>query len=271
MIKKVALGLAIVVIAIAGAAYYFASNLDSIVKAVVERYGSEATQSRVALKAVELSPASGAGRLQGLTIANPKGFASGDAIALGDVRISLDVASLQSNPIVIKEVVIAQPAVNYEYAQSGSNLEAIQKNVQAYAARFGGQAGSSGPGTGGSTGGTTAPAQGGGKADAKERKVIIERLVVTDGKIGISHAALQGRSLSSALPTIELKDIGKDKGGATPAEVADKVIGTIAAQANRVAVGDLQKQLGATLREQAGKLGSGTDGAADRLKGLLGK
>jgi len=53
MIKKIALALAVVVLAIAGAAYYFASNIDSIVKAVVERYGSEATQTSVKLKSVK--------------------------------------------------------------------------------------------------------------------------------------------------------------------------------------------------------------------------
>ena len=260
MIKKLALAFAIVVIAIAGAAYYFASNLDSLVKAVVERYGSEATRARVTLNAVELSPTSGSGRLQGLTVGNPKGFNTAEAISLGDIQVALDISTLQSNPIVIKQVLITQPAVTYEYAGSGSNLETIQKNVQAYAAKFGG----------GSQPATEQGAAGGKTAAAAERKVIIERLVVTDGKIGISHAALQGRSLSSPLPTIELKDIGKDKGGATPAEVAEKVIGTISAQASRVASSDLQKQLGTMLKEQAGNVG-GAAGAAERLKGLLGK
>lgn len=261
MIKKLALAFAIVVIAIAGAAYYFASNLDSLVKAVVERYGSEATQARVTLKAVELSPASGTGRLQGLTVGNPKGFNTAEAISLGDIQVALDISTLQSNPIVIKEVLITKPAVTYEYVGSGSNLEAIQKNVQAYAAKFGGGSQSSG----------AQRAKGDKTEAAAERKVVIERLVVRDGNIGISHAALQGRSLSSPLPLLELKDIGKDKGGATPAEVAEKVIGTISAQASRVASSDLQKQLGAALKEQAGNIGGAAGGAADRLKGLLGK
>lgn len=266
MVKKIALAFAILVVALAGAAYYFASNLDSLVKAVVERYGSEATQARVSLKAVELSPTAGTGRLQGLTVGNPKGFSTAEAISLGDIRLSIDIATLQSNPIVIREVLITQPAITYEYAGGGSNLETIQKNVQAYAARFaGGQPAAGGGGQSGTTAGSS-------KTDAAaERKVIIERLLVTDGKIGVSHAALQGRSLSSSLPTIELKDIGKDKGGATPAEVADKVIGTISAQASRVASSDLQKQLGAAIKDQAGNLGGAGGGASDRLKGLLGK
>lgn len=257
MIKKIALALAVVVLAIAGAAYYFASNLDSIVKAAVERYGSEATQARVTLKAVELSPTAGTGRMQGLVVGNPKGFSTPEAISLGDINLKIDITSLQSNPIVIKEVLISQPAITYEYSGQGSNLDAIQKNVQAYAAKFGG----------GQSGTSTPASQSGGE----ERKVVIERLSVQNGSIGISHAALQGRSLSSPLPTIELTNIGKDKGGATPAEVAEKVLGTISAQASQIASADLQKQIGNLVKDQAGAVGGAAGGAADRLKGLLGK
>ncbi|MCW0234488.1 MAG: hypothetical protein OJJ21_12885 [Ferrovibrio sp.] len=273
MIKKIALAVAIVVIAIAGAAYYFASNIDSLVKAVVERYGSEATQTSVTLKAVKLSITDGSGELSALTVKNPKGFSSADAITLGDIRMALDISTLQSNTIVIKDVTILQPAVLYEYAGGGGNLETIQKNVQSYAAKF--------------SGGKTTPDQSaGGSAGADktaskqpEKKVIIENLVIRDGKIAMTHQALQGRTLSAPLPTIQLKDIGKDKGGATPAEVAEKVIGTISAQASRVATAELQKQVGTLLKDQAGGLLGGTGGGSttggssptDKLKGLLGK
>lgn len=265
MIKKIALAIAIVVLAIAGAAYYFASNLDSLVKAVVERYGSEATQARVTLKSVELKPTSGSGSLSGLVVGNPKGFSGAEAISLGDIRVTLDIASLQSNPIIIKDVQIIQPSISYEYASSGGNLEIIQKNVQAYAAKFGS----------GQTEPKVGTASTGEASKQPERKVIIENLVIRDGKITASHAALQGRTISAGLPTIQLKDIGKGNNGATPAEVTEKVIGTISAQASRVATGELQKQLGNLLKDSAGAIGGATGGpaggATDKLKGLLGK
>lgn len=275
MMKKIALALAIVVIAIAGAAYYFASNLDSIVKAVIERYGSEATQASVTLKSVKLSPTAGSGELNALAVKNPKGFSSNDAIMLGDIKVALDLASLQSNTIVVKDVTILQPAVLYEYAGVGGNLEAIQKNVQSYAAKFSG--GKTEPNKSAGDPGQSASKQ-------PEKKVIIENLVIRDGKVSVTHQALQGRTLSVPLPTIQLKDIGKDKGGATPAEVADKVIGAISAQASRVATAELQKQAGDILKNRAGGLLGGTTGSTggatggtsgggttDKLKGLLGK
>lgn len=272
MMKKIALAVAILVIAIAGAVYYFASNLDSIVKAVIERYGSEATQASVTLKSVKLSVTEGSGQLNTLAVKNPKGFSSADAIMLGDIKVVLDISTLQSNPIVVKDVTILQPAVLYEYAGGSGNLEAIQKNVQSYAAKF--------------TGGKTEPNKSAGdpgQAASKqpEKKLIIENLVIRDGKVAATHQALQGRTITANLPTIQLKDIGKDKGGATPAEVAEKVIGAISAQASRVATAELQKQAGDILKNQAGGLLGGTTGgstggtsgggATDKLKGLLGK
>src|SRR3546814_5889240 len=96
-------------------------------------------------------------------------------------------------------------------------------------------------------------------------------LVISGGKIGISAAALQGRSLSSPLQTIHLKDIGKDKGGASPAEEAQKIIGTISAEASEIAARDLHKQHGTMLKDGAGAAGGTAGGAAYKLKGMLGK
>lgn len=273
MIKKIALAVAIVVIAIAGAAYYFASNLDSIVKAVIERYGTEATQASVTLKGVKLSPTAGSGEMNGLVVKNPKGFNGPEAISLGDIKVALDISTLQSNTIVIKDITILQPAVFYEYASGGGNLETLQKNVQSYAAKFSG--GKTEPNKSAGDPGQSASKQ-------PEKKVIIENLTIREGKVSIAHQALKDRTLSGNLPTIQMKDIGKDKGGATPAEVAEKVIGTISAQASRVATAELQKQAGDLLKNQAGNLlgGSGTGGAAggstggsvgDKVKGLFGK
>ncbi|WP_341704505.1 hypothetical protein [Ferrovibrio sp.] len=265
MMKKIALAIAVVVIAIAGGAYFLASNLDGIVKAAIEKYGSEATQASVTLKGVDIAATEGRAGLRGLVVGNPKGFNTPEAMSLGDISVTLDIASLQSNPIVIKQVLIQQPAITYEFASGGSNLDVLQKNLQAYAAQFGG---------GGKSGGGSSPAASP-EDKAGERKIVIEDLVISGGRIGISAAALQGRSLSSTLPTIQLKNIGRDKGGASPAEVAQRVLGTISAEASKIAASDLQKQLGTLLKDGlkdgAGSVGGAAGGAAEKLKGLFGK
>ncbi len=264
MMKKVALGIAVVILLVAGGIFYLFSNLDGIVKVAIETYGSQATQARVSVGKVSIGIKDGSGAINELKVANPTGFSTPEALSLGEISLKLDVATLQQNPIVVKEIVITRPRVTYEFAQGGSNLETIQKNTQAYAQKMS-------PGGSKPDGGAT-PAKDG-KA---ETKLVIENLYVRDGQIGMSHAALQGRQLSAGLPTIHLTDIGKGKGGATPAEVAERVLGTISQQAARVASSELQKQLGDQLKGAIGGVtggaaGNAAGGAADKLKGLIGK
>ena len=161
-------------------------------------------------------------------------------------------------PLVIKEVVIAAPAITYERGTSGGNLEKIQENVTRYAGLD-----KSKP--------AAKPAAGG----KDEPKFIIENLYVRDGQIAISHSALQGKTLSSGLPTIHLKDIGKDKGGATPAEVADKVLGAITQEAAKVASIDLDKAIGQVRglvdQQLKGAVPQQLPGnVGDRLQGIMG-
>ena len=265
MFKKLMIAIAalvvVAIVAVGGGFYYLYSNLDAIVKAAIESYGGDATQAKVSVQTVKLSLTSGEGSISGLIVGNPSGFATPQALSLGTVSVKVDTASVTKTPLVIKEVVIAAPAITYERGTSSGNLEKIQENVSRYAGLD-----KSKP--------AAKPAAGG----KEEPKFIIENLYVRDGQIAISHSALQGKTLSSGLPTIHLKDIGKDKGGATPAEIADKVLGAITQQASKIASVDLDKALG-QLKGVVDKQIQGVGGAVqqqvpgnvgDRLQGIMG-
>jgi hypothetical protein len=266
MLKKIAIGVVVLLVIIAGGAYYLFSNLDSIIKAAIEKYGTAATQAEVKLDSVKLSISSGEGALDGLTVGNPKGFTTPRALSLGSVAVKLDTSSVTgSGPIVIKEIDIEKPQVTYEVAANGdSNLQTIEKNAMAY-----------GGASGGGGGNTNA---GGGGGGGQERKLVITDLYIRDGEIGMSHALLKGKTLTAPLPTIHLSNIGKDKGGATPGQVAEQVLSAITASASKVASADLGKELG-SLKDVVGNgvgsakdaAGSGGAGISDQVKGLLGK
>jgi hypothetical protein len=218
----------IVVIAIV--LFFVVSSLDSIIKAAVERYGSEVTQVEVRLDKAKVSITSGEGSLRGLTVGNPAGFKTDRAFSLGEISVALDVGTVTQNPIVIKEIVIAAPEVTYELRSGGSNIDVIQRNVNAYAG----------------TGKGKAKAKAAPKGDDQEgRKLIIQNLYVRKGKVNVSAAMLKGGKLSAALPDIHLKDIGKQKGGADPSEVVEKLVRAISQNAGK-AVGtlDLDKLVG---------------------------
>jgi len=257
MLKKILIVLVLLVIVIAGGVYYLWSNLDSLIRAAIERFGSEATRASVRVDKVSLSVTSGEGGVSGLTVGNPAGFSTPRALSLGDIRVKVDTSTVTSSTVLVKEIVITRPQVTYEQGASGNNLQTLQRNAQAYATKMtGGRSGSS----------TPAP-----KSEGGGRKLIIENLYVREGRITISHTALQGRELSANLPTIHLTDIGKAKGGVTPAEVTDILLSTIGQQATQVATADLNKALGAAQEAVRGVTTGTVSSVTERVKGLRGK
>ncbi len=210
--KKVIIGVAVTVVIVAIAVYWFVGNLDALVKTAIETYGSEITKTEVTLDKVELSPTSGAGSLSGLTMGNPAGFESDHVFKLGQVSVTLDTDSIGGEAIVIKEVVIAAPMIIYEIGSAGSNIDAIQKNVEAYT--------------------------GGGDQIESDVKLVIENLYIRDGKVNVSASALGSKSLGAPLLAIHLKDIGKKSGRASPGEVVHQIIKAVSNGATQ-AVGTL--------------------------------
>jgi len=181
--------------------------------------------------------------------------------------------------------VIAKPQITYDMADDGSsNLQALARNVQTYAASLtsGGKPTAQTP---------TMPSAPVKSADAKaERKIIINDLIVSDGQIGISQVSLAkfaGKPLTATLPTIHLTNIGKASGGATAAQVAEQILGAITNAASNVARDQLASQLTNKLKDALGKAalekgalgGLVKDGLAKgtpqdvtkKLKGLLGQ
>ncbi len=171
--------------------------------------------------------------------------------------VAIDTATVTQNPVVIKKIVIASPEVTYERGEGGSNLDAIQQNVNAYMAKF-----------------KTAPADQKKAGEGDETKLIIENLYIRSGKVNVSASFLQGKSLSANLPDIHLKNIGKKQGGASPGEIAEKIIGSIQRQTTRAIVPlGLDKLAGAAkagIKGAAEMIEKGAKSAGDALKDLLG-
>jgi len=258
-------GLVVIVVVIV---FVVLSSLDSIIKEAVETYGSEATQAKVRLNDVEISPTSGEGALRGLFVGNPKGFETDSAFELGSISVRLDIGTVTEDTIVIKEILIDKPAVTYEIGSGGSNIDALKRNVNAYA---GGEKKEA----------AAKPAEGG-----EGPKLIIEKLRITGGVVNVSAAMLQGKKLSAPLPTIELTDIGKDKGGAGPGEAIEQVLNAVSQSVSKsVATLNLDKLMGGVkgAAEEAikgaggaaegakGAIEKGAGGVGDTLKGLLPK
>jgi len=257
MKRGLIIGGAVLVVVIA-AVIFLLANLGSVIKAVVEKVGSEATKAKVTLDAADVSLTSGKGSLRGLTVGNPAGFKTNNALKLGDISVQVDVSTVKSDVIVVKEIAIGAPKVTYEFAAGGSNIETLRKNVEAYA---GGERGK--------------PAA---EGEKKGPRLVIENLYVRDGRVDVSADFLKGEKVGVALPTIHLKDIGKKDGrneGASAAEVAARVIASIGRSAtgavSTLNVGAIQD----ALRQGAGgaekTIKEGAEGVQEGLKKVFGR
>jgi len=201
MKKKIIIGIVLaLILAIAGTAVYVLTNLNSIVKAAIEKYGSQATKTAIRVSSVQIKLRSGEGAVLGLKVANPSGFFSPSIITLDDISVRIAVNSVTSTPIVIDNILISGPEVFYEMKEDGTtNVDILKKNLRP-----------SGPPT-------EEPPQKSPKG--KEIKLRVRKLVFEKGKVHVRIAKLVDKPYTVELPRLELAEIGK-QGGATPAEIA---------------------------------------------------
>ncbi len=252
--KKLFLIGVIVLVLIVGGLVFLYLSLNRFIRSAVETYGPQVTKSDVKLGSVNVSPLSGNASLSNLIVGNPQGFKTPSAFTLGAMSVSLDVRSLLSDTVAIREIVISAPEITYELGPGGSNLAALQKNVEAYT------------GAGAKSGSGTPQAQGAGK------KVIIDRLRVEKSKLNISVGVpLQAQSTTVALPDIEMRDIGKKGQGASMADVVEKILEEVNRNAAKAVANVDVKGLAEKARKEAVGAAGTKGGAEKALKGVFGK
>ena len=106
-----------------------------------------------------------------------------------------------------------------------------------------------------------------GRPTAPARKIVIKDLYIRNGQVQITHPLLQGKLLSTALPTTRLTNIGQANGGVTPTVIADLLIKTIVINARNVATQDLMKNISAL----PGVVKGTPANILNQVNGLIGK
>jgi len=254
--KKVMIGLGILVVVLGIVLWRVYANLDKIVAKVIEDVGTEVTQTAVRVGGVDLDLLNGKAGLSQLSVANPAGFSSPQIFSLELVSVAIDVESISSNPILIDEIVVRQPRVAYEMNQQGtSNLDVLKKNIADYSA-------SRDTGSGGASQ-EQEPAD-----KAEEIRLIIRTLRFEGGELSASSALRPDKPVKASLPAFTMNDIGQSSGGATSEQIAKEVLNKLVRQATDAAKKAGVDRLTDELQEKASeKLGDKVGGA---LKGLLG-
>lgn len=240
--KKVVLsGIALVMVAALGAGLWLYSSLDELAKAALEKHVPEVIEAPVKVGSVKISPTDGAGAITGLRIGNPKGFKTEHALAAASIELAVDPASLTGGTLVIRKIAVAAPDIHYETSDAGSNFDVIQANANAFVKRHFGES----------------------RKDPKDagRKMIVEHLSIHDAKVSYAPAILQGKSITVPMPNIDLRNLGRAKGGVTAGELSAEIIGALKAQ--------VMNAVTRPIKGVTDAVGNAAKGVGDTVKGLF--
>ncbi len=271
MKKWIFIGLGAIVVLLIVVVVVGISKLGPIVKMAVNTYGPKITGTELRVDDVGISIFSAEAKLKKFFLGNPKGFKSASAMKVGSIYVDVDEGSITKDPIIINKVEVVGPEITYEKRGKSDNFKALLANVQKNVPK--------------------------GKSSKKEpakegpgKKLIINDFILKNGKVNldveIPGGVLGDQEIKADLPDIHLKDLGKKKGGASPAEIAkeifaalyDKiqspmVMGALNDQLKKLGVGsiaDIEKAAKGAggIVEGAGKE---AEGVTDKVKGLFEK
>lgn len=266
MKKGILIGAGVFVVIIIAAVIIIATNIGPMIKKAVNTYGPDITKTKVSLGDVDVSLFSGKAKLKELFLGNPDGFTSPYAMKVRSIKVDIDEKSITKDTIVIDRIEVLSPDISYEKMRKGDNFQTIMKNVQSSV---------------GSKGQAVEKQQ---EEKGREKKLLIREFVVKGGKVNLTMSFLGGKSISAPLPDIHLKDIGKKKGGATPAEALKEVFQSLYTKITSPAVTDSLNKGLKSLRTNLNALGStkelksaqesankAAEGLKRKLKGILGQ
>jgi hypothetical protein len=160
----------------------------------VNKFGPRILGVPVTLKDAEFRPVRGIIRLSGLKIGNPKGFKTDSLMEMGTIEVSLRPLSLFTDTIEIRKILIEDPKITYERGLKKSNFEVLLDPLS-------------------SPDNTVQPSAGAKpEAPAKKpgKKVVIDELTVSGGRVNVSLTAMQGASAPIALATLTMRDVGRE-------------------------------------------------------------
>ncbi len=221
-------------------------RLDALAERVIERGASERLGAKAEIRSLLLRPISGILSLQGLSIANPPGYA-GSFLLVDRAGGNLDVTTLRSDVIEVREISLSGVEVTLEQARGGSNYDAIVSKLGERVP----SAGRAGP------------------------SVRVRDLYVRDISAHVRLAP--ARPLTLEIPEIHLEDLG-GPGGASSGEITAEVVrallisiatevpGVPIALAGRLISGLGLSGAASTLREAGER---GLDAARDTLRRIL--
>ena len=169
--------------------------LGSTITTVANKVAPEYTGTPFSLDGVSVNPYTGKYRVTKLNLGNPEGYPVPTAFSVSNVLVDVEMTSLFTDTIHIREIRIDDPYASYVSKDGTNNFEQIAANAKA----------KSGP-----------EEKEEEKAEEEKgpgKKVVIDKLTIAGARVKLKILP------EMPIPTITLTDIGKEEGGATWEEV----------------------------------------------------
>ena len=246
LLKFGLIGLIVLLVAV-----YFVGSaaLNTAIKAGVETIAPKVLGVSVNVQEIDISPFSGSGTVKGLAVGNPKGYSDNNAFSFQEVHVNIDIMSLFTDVKRIQEVRVIKPEFNFEKKLMSSNVSDLLKAIE-----------------GGKTEESTEaePATETSSSDASQMKFQVDSLLIEGGSV---RMATLGAGVTLPLPTLSLKDLGKD-GGIAPDEAVAEVLGVVLSGITQAIASGGGKIL-ETGGDAVEGVGDAAEGVIKGLKGLF--
>ncbi|MBT5074635.1 MAG: hypothetical protein HOH18_12520 [Kordiimonadaceae bacterium] len=251
--KKLLIGIVVVVALGAGAVFYLSSNAGTLVRDGVVEYVPPVIGAPVDLASVDLDAVGGMASLNNMVIHNPVGFKSEHLFKMEQLLVKMDVSldNLTSDVISISEVRLEGADMIYEIATSGNNVGKIQENIDAYMQSLNL-----------------------GESEDSEKKFIVDHVYINGTNVSLASDLLAGKDVGFSLPNLHITDIGKRDNGAIASDVIKQIFAAISGSATDVAqsellkntVGDIEGAAENVVKDLEDKV---VDEVSNKLKGLI--
>lgn len=193
----------LIVIAAIGA-LILSSSIDGMVKSNLESTTSEMLDTAVDVDNVSISILDGSGTIDGFTIHNPEGFSDKPAVKLQKIKLKVDLYSLLSDTVVVKEVHIQKPELFFEQKVSGNNLNALTDKL--------------------------------GNGTSSQTNLVVDHLLVENGRVTLTaDIGKEDKTLEAEFSKIEVDGIGR-RGNNTMEQAMQQILEPILQKAVEEAI-----------------------------------
>jgi hypothetical protein len=212
-------------------------RLDGVARRDLVRYVGSYTGTRVTLMRIRVHPMFGKARLDGLAIANPRGWSPADALYLGRVQLDFVTSTVHRDRVVLNELDIDEPRFLYESRLISSNIGDLLKAIQHAAEDSGAKL----------TGDNGQPV-----------RLIVRRLRVTGGRVTVG---LGPSAVTVRMGDIALDNLGEAQGGISIGELGTALFHSLIPKILTAAAGAAGEFIPATAIDAVKSAGGAVDGA----------